>query len=144
MILEKFDLVGRNAVEGYRRRGARLLLATRRIGKGLERIGVGRFRTNRLEVSKDSFVVSEEDSSVLKRDERDARIDTKAVGPPHALGGVMKVAAKQNHRALDYFTSTIIPCHRLQAVAVLTFKHAVLLVGFGVGMMALVRLILAD
>ena len=58
----------------------------------------------------------------------------------------MKVAAKQNHRAIDYFTSTIIPCHglRLQAVAVLTIKHAVLLVSFGVGMMALVRLILAD
>jgi len=56
----------------------------------------------------------------------------------------MKVAAKQNHRALDYFTSTIIPSHSLQAVAVLTIKHAVLLISFGVAMMALVRLILAD
>lgn len=56
----------------------------------------------------------------------------------------MKVAAKQNHKALDYFSSTIIPCQALQAVVVLTIKHAVLLVGFGIVMMALVRLILAD
>ena len=56
----------------------------------------------------------------------------------------MKVAAKQKHKALDYFTSTICPCQSLQAVAVLTIKHAVLLIGFGVGVMALVRLILAD
>ena len=56
----------------------------------------------------------------------------------------MKVAAKQNRKALDYFTSTIIPSQALQAVAVLTIKHAVLFVGFGVGIMALVRLLLAD
>lgn len=56
----------------------------------------------------------------------------------------MKVAAKENRKALDYFTSTIIPSQALQAVAVLTIKHAVLLIGFGVGVMALVRLILAD
>ena len=56
----------------------------------------------------------------------------------------MKVAAKENQKALDYFTSTITPCHHLRAVAVLTIKHAVLLIGFGVGVMALVRLILAD
>ena len=56
----------------------------------------------------------------------------------------MKVAAKENRKALDYFTSTIIPSQALQAVAVLTIKHAVLLIGFGVGVMALVRLVLAD
>lgn len=56
----------------------------------------------------------------------------------------MKVAAKKNHKALDYFSSTIIPCQALQAVVVLTIKHAVLLVGFGMVVMALVRLILAD
>lgn len=56
----------------------------------------------------------------------------------------MKVAAKKNHKALDYFSSTIIPCQALQAVVVLTIKHAVLLVGFGIVVMAVVRLILAD
>lgn len=56
----------------------------------------------------------------------------------------MKVAAKKNQKGLDYFTSTIIPCRALQAVGILTIKHAVLLVGFGMGMIALVRLILAD
>lgn len=57
----------------------------------------------------------------------------------------MKVAAKQEDRkALDYFTSTIIPAHALRAAAVLTFKHAVLLVGFTAGVVALVRLVLAD
>ena len=63
-----------------------------------------------------------------------------------SLRGVkrMKVAAKENRKSLDYFTSTIIPSQALQAVAVLTIKHAVLLIGFGVGVMALVRLILAD
>ena len=57
----------------------------------------------------------------------------------------MKVAAKQEDtKSLDYFTSTIMPCRTLRAVAVLTLKHAVLLVGFTAGMMALVRLVLAD
>ena len=57
----------------------------------------------------------------------------------------MKVAAKQEDpKALDYFTSTIIPVQTLRAVAVLTLKHAVLLVGFTAGVMALVRLLLAD
>jgi hypothetical protein len=57
----------------------------------------------------------------------------------------MKVAAKEEDRkALDYFTSTIIPCKALRAVAVLTLRHAVLLIGFTVGVMALVRLVLAD
>jgi len=57
----------------------------------------------------------------------------------------MKVAAKQEDpKALDYFTSTIIPARTLRAVAVLTLKHAVLLVGFTAGVMALVRLVLAD
>jgi hypothetical protein len=56
----------------------------------------------------------------------------------------MKVAAKEDRKALDYFTSTIIPAHPLQTVAVLTLKHAVLLVGFTAGMMALVRFVLAD
>ena len=57
----------------------------------------------------------------------------------------MKVAAKQEEdpKALDYFTSTITPC-RLRAMAVLTLKHAVLLIGFTAGIMALVRLVLAD
>lgn len=57
----------------------------------------------------------------------------------------MKVAAKQEDpKALDYFTAQIIPAQTLRAVAVLTMKHAVLLVGFTAGVMALVRLILAD
>jgi len=57
----------------------------------------------------------------------------------------MKVAAKQEDpKALDYFTSTIIPAQALRAVAVLTLRHAFLLVGFVAGMMALVRLLLAD
>jgi hypothetical protein len=57
----------------------------------------------------------------------------------------MKVAAKQEGpKSLDYFTSTIMPCRTLRAVAVLTLKHAVLLLGFTAGMMALVRLVLAD
>ena len=56
----------------------------------------------------------------------------------------MKVAARQNPKALDYFTSTLIPCHALRAVAIVTIKHAVLLVGFAAGMMALVRFVLAD
>ena len=57
----------------------------------------------------------------------------------------MKVAAKQEDpKALDYFTSTIIPAHTLRAVAVLTLKHAVLLVGFTAGVMALMRFVLAD
>jgi hypothetical protein len=55
----------------------------------------------------------------------------------------MKVAAKQEDpKALDYFTSTIIPAQR--AVAVLTLKHAVLLVSFTAGVVALMRLVLAD
>jgi hypothetical protein len=57
----------------------------------------------------------------------------------------MKVAAKEEDRkSLDYFTSTIIPVKTLRAVAVLTLKHAVLLVGFTAGVVALVRLVLAD
>ena len=56
----------------------------------------------------------------------------------------MKVAAKQTRKALDYFTSTIIPSRALEAVAVLTIKHAVLFVCFAAGMMALMRLVLAD
>ncbi len=56
----------------------------------------------------------------------------------------MKVAARHNPKAIDYFTSTIIPCRTLRAVAVLTIKHAVLLVGITAVMMSLVRLLLAD
>jgi hypothetical protein len=57
----------------------------------------------------------------------------------------MKVVAKEaDRKALDYFTTTIIPAQTLRAVAVLTMKHAVLLVGFAAGMVALVRLVLAD
>ncbi|HXT09966.1 MAG TPA: hypothetical protein VN873_00235 [Candidatus Angelobacter sp.] len=56
----------------------------------------------------------------------------------------MKVAAKQEDpKALDYFTSTIMPC-RLRAVAVLTMKHAVLLVGVTAVVIALMRFVLAD
>jgi hypothetical protein len=91
-----------------------------------------------------SSTVSKKDTFVSKLDERARENAQKNVGPSHALGGVMKVAAKQNHKALDDFTSTIIPCQALRAVAILTLKHAVLLVGFGLGVMALVRLILAD
>jgi len=56
----------------------------------------------------------------------------------------MKVAASQTPKALDHFTSTIIPCRTLQAARVLTIKHAAVLVGFAVAMMALVRQCLAD
>jgi len=57
----------------------------------------------------------------------------------------MKVEAKQEDRkALDYFTSQIIPVHTLRAVAVLQLRHAFMLVGFVAVAMALVRLVLAD
>lgn len=56
----------------------------------------------------------------------------------------MKVAAKQNGKPLDDFTCTILPCRMFRAVAALTLKHVVLLIGFGAGLMALVRLVLAD
>jgi hypothetical protein len=57
----------------------------------------------------------------------------------------MKVVAKEEDRkAVDYFTSTIIPCQTFRAVAVVTIKHAVLLIGLTAGVMALVRLVLAD
>jgi hypothetical protein len=57
----------------------------------------------------------------------------------------MKVAAKEEDRkALDYFTTTICPAQTFRAVAVLTMKHAVLLVGFTAGFVALMRLVLAD
>lgn len=90
-----------------------------------------------------SFTVSKEDTSVFKRDELVAQVPENH-WPASCSRSAMKVAAKQNHKALDYFSSTIIPCQALQAVVVLTIKHAVLLVGFGIVMMALVRLILAD
>jgi len=65
--------------------------------------------------------------------------------PAPCLKESMKVAAKhEDPKALDYFSSTIVPCQTLRAVAVFTIKHAVLLVGFTAGIMALVRLILAD
>lgn len=57
----------------------------------------------------------------------------------------MKVVAKdEDRKALDYFSATIIPVQTVRAVAVLTMKHALLLVGFTAGVMALVRLVLAD
>jgi len=57
----------------------------------------------------------------------------------------MKVAAKQEDpKALDYFSSTIIPAHALRAVAVMTLRHAILLVGCTAGVVALMRLVLAD
>lgn len=55
------------------------------------------------------------------------------------------VAAKQEDRkALDYFSSTIIPARTLCPCAKLTLKHAALLVGLTAVVMALVRLVLAD
>ncbi len=83
------------------------------------------------------------DTIVFKQDEP-RRIVAINCWPASCFLGGMKVAAKENRKSLDYFTSTIIPSQALQAVAVLTIKHAVLFVGFGVGMMALVRLLLAD
>jgi hypothetical protein len=57
----------------------------------------------------------------------------------------MKVEAKQEDRkALDYFTSQIIPVQALRAVAVLQFRHAFMLVSFVAVVMALMRLVLAD
>jgi hypothetical protein len=64
--------------------------------------------------------------------------------PDTMRAGCMKVAARQDSKALDYFTSTIIPCGTLRAAAVLTIKHALLLVGFAVALMALMRQLLAD
>ena len=58
--------------------------------------------------------------------------------------GCMKVAARQDPKALDYFTSTIIPCRTFRRVAVLTIRHALLLIGFAVALMALIRQLLAD
>lgn len=56
----------------------------------------------------------------------------------------MKVAAGHDRKALDHFTSTIAPCGTLRVAAVLTIKHVLLLVGFAVATMALVRQLLAD
>jgi len=57
----------------------------------------------------------------------------------------MKVEAKQEDRkALDYFTSQLLPVHTLRAVAAVQLRHAFMLVGFVAGIMALVRLLLAD
>jgi hypothetical protein len=85
------------------------------------------------------------DISVSEQDNAQAQNAVFRLGPSYAQKRGMKVAAKQDRKALDYFTSTIIPVHcSLQAVAVLTLKHAVVLIGFAVGMMALVRQILAD
>ena len=56
----------------------------------------------------------------------------------------MKVAGTRDPRTLDGFTSKIVPCRKLRAVAVLTIKHALLLVGFAVAIMVLMRLLLAD
>jgi hypothetical protein len=57
----------------------------------------------------------------------------------------MKVEAKQEDRkALDYFTSQIMPVHTLRAVSVLQLRHAFMLVGFVAAAMALVRLVLAN
>jgi len=57
----------------------------------------------------------------------------------------MKVEAKQEDRkAVDYFTSQLIPAHTLRAVAAVQLRHAFMLVGFVAGIMALVRLVLAN
>lgn len=56
----------------------------------------------------------------------------------------MKVPARQDWKPLDHFTCTIAPCRLLRAAAVLTIKHAVLLVGFAVATIALMRQLLAD
>lgn len=56
----------------------------------------------------------------------------------------MKVAARQDWKALDHFTCRIAPCGTFRVVAVLTIKHAVLLVGFAVATIALMRQLLAD
>lgn len=55
------------------------------------------------------------------------------------------VAAKEEDRkALDYFSSTIIPARALCPGAKCTLKHAALLVGLMAVAMALVRFVLAD
>jgi len=79
-----------------------------------------------------------DDASGLRRrlNEQRLRKDTKPAG-------CMKVAARQHPNALDHFTSTIAPCGSLRVAAVLTIKHAVLLVGFTVATMALMRQLLA-
>jgi hypothetical protein len=59
------------------------------------------------------------------------------------VGGI-KVAAIQDSKALDHFTSTIVPCGMIRGAAVLSIKHVLLLLGFAVGTIALVRELLAD
>ena len=56
----------------------------------------------------------------------------------------MKAVAKYNRKALDYFTYTIIPHQALQAVAVFSLKHGVLILGITAGAVAAVRQLLAD
>jgi hypothetical protein len=56
----------------------------------------------------------------------------------------MKIAVSRDRKAFDHFTSTIAPCRSFRAAAVLTVKHALLLLGFAVATMALARQLLAD
>lgn len=56
----------------------------------------------------------------------------------------MKAIVRHHRKALDYFTSTIIPHQALQAVAVFSLKHGVLIFGLTAGAMAVVRQLLAD
>jgi hypothetical protein len=67
-----------------------------------------------------------------------------AKAPDIRPAGWMKDAARLNPKALDYFTSTIIPRPMLPQVAILTIKHAVLLIGLTMTMMAFVRQCLAN
>lgn len=102
------------------------------------------------------FVGSSQVKSLPKQDISASQQDAPAsylalpvtfrVGPSYAEKVVMKVVAakEEDRKALDYFSSTIIPARTLGAVAKLTLKHAMLLVGFTAVVMALVRLLLAD
>ncbi|HLX71278.1 MAG TPA: hypothetical protein VKV04_16755 [Verrucomicrobiae bacterium] len=56
----------------------------------------------------------------------------------------MKVVARKGPKVLDHFSSTIAPCGSLRLAAVPTIKHALLLIGFAVVTMALMRQLLAD
>jgi hypothetical protein len=66
------------------------------------------------------------------------------VGKVLAYKSGVKVATRQPRKTLDYFTYTIVPHQTLQAVAVFTIKHGVLIFGITAGAVAVMRQLLAD
>jgi len=64
--------------------------------------------------------------------------------PDTTPAGCMKIEARQDPKALDNFTATIIPCRMLRAAAGLTIGHAALLIVIAAAIIELVRQLLAD